>query len=47
MSRMILVLFTLILTACNTMEGLNKDLKIGGDKIRESGEQIGKSLKTQ
>ena len=37
----------LILPGCNTMEGLNKDLKKGGDQIRKSGEQVGKSLKTE
>jgi predicted small secreted protein len=37
----------LFLAGCNTMEGLNKDLKIGGDEIKNSGEQVYKSLKTE
>ncbi len=37
----------LMLTGCNTMEGLNKDLKKGGDQIKKSGEKIGKSLRTE
>lgn len=36
----------LLLAGCNTMEGLNKDLKKGGDEIKKSGEQVYKSLKT-
>jgi len=47
MKRIILLLVAVMLAACNTMEGLNKDLKKGGDQIRKSGEQIGKSLKTE
>jgi predicted small secreted protein len=37
----------LFLAGCNTMAGLNKDLKIGGDEIKNSGEQVYKSLKTE
>lgn len=29
------LLITLMLSACNTMDGLNKDLKNGGDQIRK------------
>jgi predicted small secreted protein len=46
MKRIIWLLIALMLMGCNTMEGLNKDLKKGGDQIRKSGEQIGKALKT-
>ena len=41
------LLAMLVLTGCNTMDGLSKDLKKGGDQIRKSGEQISKSLKTE
>ena len=47
MKRFSWLLIMLMLTGCNTMAGLNKDLKKGGDQIRKSGEQIGKSLKTE
>jgi predicted small secreted protein len=29
------LLVVLMLTGCNTMDGLNKDLKDGGDKVRK------------
>ena len=29
------MLITLMLSACNTMDGLNKDLKEGGDQVRK------------
>jgi predicted small secreted protein len=29
------LLITLMLSACNTMDGLNKDLKDGGDHVRK------------
>ena len=29
------LLITLMLPACNTMDGLNKDLKNGGDQVRK------------
>jgi len=29
------LLITLMLSACNTMDGLNKDLKEGGDQVRK------------
>ena len=29
------MLIALMLSACNTMDGLNKDLKVGGDKVRK------------
>ena len=29
------MLITLMLSACNTMDGLNKDLKDGGDQVRK------------
>ena len=47
MNKIYLFLALLSLTACNTMEGLNKDLKKGGDQIKKSAQQVGKSLKTE
>lgn len=45
------LLITLMLSACNTMDGLNKDLKNGGDQIRKEGvpvaDQIRKVFKTE
>jgi predicted small secreted protein len=35
MKAVICLLVTLMLSACNTMDGLNKDLKDGGDKVRK------------
>jgi len=32
----ILILAALILAGCNTMEGLNKDLKKGGERIKKA-----------
>jgi predicted small secreted protein len=29
------LLITLMLAACNTMDGLNKDIKNGGDQVRK------------
>ena len=29
------LLITLMLSACNTMDGLNKDFKEGGDQVRK------------
>jgi predicted small secreted protein len=29
------LLITLMLSACNTMDGLNKDIKDGGDQVRK------------
>ena len=43
---MVALLVGMFLAGCNTMEGLNKDLKKGGDEIRKSSEQVYKSLKT-
>lgn len=47
MKRIYWLLVLPLLAGCNTMEGLNKDLKIGGDQIKKSGEQVGKALKTE
>lgn len=41
------LLVVLMLTGCNTMDGLSKDLKIGGGQIKKSGEHVVKALKTE
>ena len=46
MKRIYWLLVMLLLAGCNTMDGLNKDLKKGGNEIKKSGEQIYNSLKT-
>jgi predicted small secreted protein len=35
MKGVLCLLITLMLSACNTMDGLNKDLKDGGDQVRK------------
>jgi predicted small secreted protein len=35
MKTVFCLLVTLMLAACNTMDGLNKDLKDGGDQVRK------------
>jgi predicted small secreted protein len=35
MKRTLCLLIVLMLAACNTMDGLNKDLKNGGDQVRK------------
>jgi predicted small secreted protein len=37
----------LLLAGCNTMNGLSRDLKSGGDQIKKSGESVVKALKTE
>jgi predicted small secreted protein len=46
MKRNYWLLAKLMLMGCNTMEGLNKYLKKGGEQIKKSGEQVGKAPKT-
>lgn len=36
MNRFLLLFAVLALTACNTMEGLGKDIKQGGEKLEKS-----------
>lgn len=36
MKRFLLLFAVLALTACNTMEGLGKDIKMGGEKLEKS-----------
>ncbi len=37
----------LMLAGCNTMNGLSRDLKSGGDQFEKSGENVVKALKTE
>lgn len=36
MKKLLLLLAVLALSACNTMEGLGKDIKQGGEKLEKS-----------
>jgi predicted small secreted protein len=39
------LLITLMLAACNTMDGLNKDIKNGGDQIRKDGVPVADQIR--
>jgi len=39
------LLITLLLSACNTMDGLNKDLKEGGDRVRKDAGPVAEQIR--
>ncbi|MCB1917287.1 MAG: entericidin A/B family lipoprotein [Rhodocyclaceae bacterium] len=41
---MMLLLATFALGACNTVEGVGKDIEAGGEKVQETAEEVKKDM---